>query len=88
MSVLKWKNLPEVWELAGDKLREQYQGKLEVVLIDVWENPRAGEEYGIRMIPTHIFYDASGKELFRHEGFFAKEEILEKWREFGVFLDK
>ena len=52
--------------------------------IDVWENPEAGQQYGINLIPTQIFYGADGKELFRHEGFFAKEDILGKWKEFGV----
>ncbi len=52
--------------------------------IDVWENPDAGKQYGINIIPTQIFYGADGKELFRHEGFFSKEDILGKWKEFGV----
>ena len=69
-----------------DELKTTYAGKLEVVFIDVWENKQAGEQYGIRMIPTQIFYGADGKELFRHEGFFAKEDILAKWKEFGVNL--
>ena len=42
--------------------------------------------YGIEMIPTQIFYDANGKELFRHIGFFAKDDILAKWKELGVEL--
>jgi len=69
-----------------DELKTAYAGKLEVVFIDVWENKQAGEQYGIRVIPTQIFYNAEGKELFRHEGFFAKEDILAKWQEFGVNL--
>jgi thioredoxin 1 len=69
-----------------DELKTTYAGKLEVVFIDVWENKQAGEQYGIRMIPTQIFYDAEGKELFRHEGFFAKDDILAKWIELGVTL--
>ncbi|MFA6173833.1 MAG: thioredoxin family protein [Kiritimatiellales bacterium] len=69
-----------------DELKTAYAGKLDVVFIDVWENKQAGEQYGIRMIPTQIFYDAEGKELFRHEGFFAKEDILAKWKELGVEL--
>ncbi|NLH44113.1 MAG: hypothetical protein GX448_19925 [Planctomycetes bacterium] len=69
-----------------EELKEQYAGKLDVVFVDVWENPDAGKPYGIKMIPTQIFYDAGGKELFRHEGFFAKEDILAKWKEFGVDL--
>ena len=47
-------------------------------------NADAGAKYGIRIIPTQIFYDAAGKELFRHEGFFGREDILAKWKEFGV----
>ena len=67
-----------------EDLKEECADTFEVEFIDVWENPKAGEEYGIRMIPTQIFYDAAGKELFRHEGFFGKEEILAKWKEYGV----
>jgi len=70
-----------------DKLREDYTGRLDVVFIDVWKNREEGEKYGIRTIPTQIFFDASGKELFRHEGFFSREDILAKWKEFGVVLE-
>jgi thioredoxin 1 len=57
-----------------------------VVFIDVWKNEGEGARHGIRVIPTQIFYDAKGKELFRHEGFFSKEAILAKWKELGVEL--
>jgi thioredoxin 1 len=69
-----------------EELKRQYAGRLEVVFIDVWENRNAIGQYGIRTIPTQIFYDAAGKERFRHEGFFAKEDILAKWKELGVAL--
>jgi thioredoxin 1 len=69
-----------------DELKEEYKGRLKVEFIDVWENSDAGSEYGIKLIPTQIFYSASGKELFRHEGFYSKEDILAKWKEFGVNL--
>ena len=68
-----------------EELKAEYAGALEVVFIDVWQNPAPGK-YGIQLIPTQIFYDAAGKELFRHEGFFSKEEILAKWKELGVNL--
>ena len=69
-------------------LAKQYKGQLEVQFIDVWENRGEGEKYGIKSIPTQIFYDAKGKELFRHEGFFAKEDILAKFEEYGIKLPK
>ncbi|MHC4574894.1 MAG: organomercurial lyase [Planctomycetota bacterium] len=69
-----------------EELKTEYAGILQVDFIDVWKNPDAGKEYGIKIIPTQIFFDASGKERFRHEGFFSKEDILAKWKELGVSL--
>ncbi|MBN1516433.1 thioredoxin family protein [Candidatus Sumerlaeota bacterium] len=69
-----------------DELRETYAGQLEVTFIDVWENPDEGEKYAIRGIPAQIFYNADGKELFRHYGFFSREQILAKCRELGFGL--
>lgn len=67
-----------------DELAKEYKGRLSVEFIDVWQNPGAGDKYGIQSIPTQVFYDASGKEFFRHEGFYPKEDILAKFREKGV----
>ncbi|HPD31478.1 MAG TPA: thioredoxin family protein [Phycisphaerae bacterium] len=69
-----------------ESLKKEYAGRFEVEFIDVWENPNAGNLYRIRMIPTQIFYDSSGKELFRHEGFYGREDILNKWKELGIEL--
>jgi thioredoxin 1 len=69
-----------------EELRSQYEGRLRVDVIDVRENPDAAAQYGIQLIPTQIFSDASGKELFRHEGFISKKDILAKWRELGIDL--
>jgi thioredoxin 1 len=68
-------------------LTTEYAGRLEVVFIDVWENRAAGKDYGLRLIPTQIFYDAAGRELFRHEGYWSKEAILAKFKELGISLN-
>jgi thioredoxin 1 len=70
-----------------DELKEEYQGKLTVTFIDVWKDPGTGRKYGIRAIPTQIFLDPQGNELFRHEGFYSKKDILSKWRELGFNLE-
>jgi len=67
-----------------EDLMKNYTDHFETVFIDVWENTAAGKHYGIKTIPTQIFFDAHGKELFRHEGFISKEDILKKWAELGV----
>ena len=66
------------------ELQADYASRFAVEVIDVREDRAAAERYGVRVIPTQIFYDAQGQERFRHEGFMAKEEILAKWRELGV----
>ncbi len=70
-----------------DELGQEYAGKLQVDFIDVNRNRQAIEQFGVRTIPTQVFLDASGKELFRHEGFFAKDDILAKWKELGVKIE-
>lgn len=67
-----------------DELKKTYAGQLQVDFIDVWKNEGAGEQYGIRVIPTQIFFAPDGKELFRHEGFFSREDILAQWAKLGM----
>lgn len=69
-----------------EELKKEQAGKLDVEFIDVRKDPEAGKPYKILMIPTQIFLDEKGKEVFRHEGFYGKEDILAKWKELGVEL--
>lgn len=91
--------LPRLVELGADKcipciqmapileeLKAEYAGQFQVDSIDVWKNPGAAQEHGIRTIPTQIFFDAQGNELFRHVGFFSKEDILATWKKVGIDL--
>jgi len=71
-----------------EELKKEYKGVVQVDFIDVWENPNAGQEYGIRAIPTQIFYNASGKELYRHMGFMSKKAILAKFQDLGMLPGK
>lgn len=70
------------------ELKTGYADRLAVGFIDVWANEAAGKEYGINLIPTQIFFSSDGKELFRHEGFFSKADILAKWKELGINLEQ
>jgi thioredoxin len=70
-----------------DGLREEYAGRMDVIFIDVWKDRAAGEPYNIQSIPTQIFLSPDGTELFRHTGFYAREDILAKWSELGYDLE-
>lgn len=61
-----------------EELKIEYQGKAVVIFIDVWEDPGQGKRFGVMSIPTQIFYDRHGAEIYRHVGFFAKKD-MKKW---------
>lgn len=71
-----------------DELTNEYKGKLEVEFIDVWKDQAAAEKYGVQSIPTQIFFDANGKEFYRHVGYFPKEDILKTFEKQGIQLKK
>jgi thioredoxin 1 len=94
-------NLPKLVDVGADKcipcikmapildqLREDFRGQLEVVFVDAWKKREEAARYGVQMIPTQIFYAADGKELFRHTGFYSREEILARWQELGFNFAK
>jgi len=70
-----------------DELKKEYAGRLEVESIDTLKNPDAKNQYGAPFCATQIFIDASGKELFRHVGYYSKTDILAKWRGLGIDLE-
>jgi len=76
----------KMMEPVLEELRKEYAGKMQVDFIDVAvrENLPIAEQYKVQLIPTQIFLDAKGKELWRHEGFIGKADILAKWAELGI----
>ncbi len=67
-----------------DELTEELKGQVHVIFLDTRDYGYLARRHGIRVIPVQIFYDASGKELYRHEGFIPKEDILTKLKEFEL----
>lgn len=67
-----------------EKVKEELRGKAEIEFIDVWKDPAAGAKYNIQLIPTQVFFDPDGKEVFRHVGFFSREDILAQFKKMGV----
>lgn len=67
-----------------DELKKEYEGKAAIIFIDVWKNREQGQRFGIRAIPTQIFYDKDGNEVFRHQGFMDKQSIETVLARLGV----
>lgn len=66
------------------EIAEEYAEKIQVVFYDVWKDPKPARHYRIQLIPTQVFIDQEGKEIFRHVGFYPKHEILEMLKEKGI----
>ena len=71
-----------------EDLTKTYEGKLTVEFINISENREAAAAYQVRAIPTQVFYDTHGREFYRHLGYYPKEDIVAKFKEQGIDLDK
>ncbi|MBA2880922.1 thioredoxin 1 [Desulfosalsimonas propionicica] len=67
-----------------EELKQAYEGRAKIIFIDVWKNREQAEKYGIRAIPTQIFFNEKGEEVRRHTGFMDKKTIIRNLSDMGV----
>ena len=67
-----------------EKIDKAYDGKAAIVFIDVWQHREQAKRFNLRAIPTQIFFDSDGKEVYRHVGFMAEEDIIAQLEKMGV----
>jgi len=92
----KPKILPRMWDYGSencipcktmkqilDPMMAEYKGKVDIRIVLVNEERELTQQARIQVIPTQIFYDPAGKELFRHIGVYPRDSIVGKFREFG-----
>jgi thioredoxin 1 len=66
------------------EVKQEYTGKAHVLVIDVYKFKELAGEYRVQLIPTLIFFDKGGKEVFRHMGAWDKASIVGKLKEAGA----
>ena len=66
------------------KLEKAYAGRAAIVFIDVWKNEEQVGRFGIRAIPTQVFFNENGKEIYRHIGFMSEEDIVAQLKKMGI----
>jgi thioredoxin 1 len=67
-----------------EELAITYKGKAEILIIDIGQYPDLVLKYEINLIPVQLFFDKSGQDVWRHEGFLEKDKIIEQLKELGV----
>lgn len=65
------------------ELEQKYPGAMAVEFVNVHDDPDAMARFGVKVIPSQIFYDPQGRELFRHTGVMRADAIIAKWAELG-----
>ena len=67
-------------------IEAKYSPRVKVIFYDVWtkEQSKYAQLYNIRVIPTQVFLDGSGKEIYRHQGFFPQKDLEEFLAKQGV----
>ena len=66
------------------KLEKIYAGRAAIVFIDVWKNNEQVGRFGIRAIPTQVFFNENGIEVYRHVGFMSEEDIVAQLKKMGI----
>ena len=63
---------------------KEYSQKTRALVIDIYKHQNLAREYKVQLIPTLVFFDSKGKEVFRHVGVMEKEKIVAKLKEIGM----
>ena len=66
------------------EVEKELAGEAHVLIIDVYNFGKLAREHRVQLIPTLIFFDSSGKEIFRRMGVWDKDSIVKKLKEGGA----
>ena len=66
------------------EIDKEYSAKAQILVIDVYKYQKLAQEFKVVFIPTLVFFDAKGKEVFRHVGVLEKDKIVSKLKEIGM----
>lgn len=70
----------EMEKILGS-VKGKYGNQVEVRMIMAEKDDGMFKQYKIMLIPTQVFLDASGKEVFRHVGLYPENELVQKLQE-------
>jgi thiol-disulfide isomerase/thioredoxin len=92
----KQKSLPRLWDFGSEKcipcqtmmgilnpMMQEFKDKVDIRIINVYQEQALARQYRIQVIPTQVFIDPAGKELYRHIGVFTSDSITGKFKEYG-----
>jgi thioredoxin 1 len=95
-TVARPKALPRLWDFGSETcipcktmyailtpMMKEHEGKVDIRIINVYQEQSLAGQYRIQIIPTQVFMDTAGKEVYRHVGVLPRDSILTKFRQLG-----
>ena len=67
-----------------EKLKIKYEGKAAVVFINLLDDPEQQYRFKLKALPTQIFYNTEGEEIYRHIGFMSEKDLVAQLNKMGV----
>ena len=67
-----------------ERLEKEYRGKAAIVFINLIDYPEQQYKYKLKALPTQIFFNPAGEEVYRHVGFMGEEDIVAQLNKMGV----
>ncbi|MFC1494011.1 thioredoxin family protein [Thermodesulfobacteriota bacterium] len=67
-----------------EKLEKQYKGKAAIVFINLLDDPEQQYRFRLKALPTQIFFNPEGKEVYRHTGFMSEKAIVAQLKKMGI----
>ena len=67
-----------------EELKTEYKGRANILFVHVRQEQILAARFGIQSIPVQVFFDKDGQEVFRHTGFFPKDEIEKQLISLGL----
>jgi len=74
-------------ELVILTVKDQYPGKFAVRKLYIDEDEAWFRRYKVAIVPSQVFLDTAGQEVYRHEGVFKKEDLIKKLQELKFIGD-
>jgi thioredoxin 1 len=76
-------------QVVMKSIETKYSKEVKIDFYDVWTDAGKpfGIKYAIEAIPTQVFLDETGKEYYRHVGYFPEEELVKVLQMKGVKMN-
>jgi len=68
-------------EIIIQGVRSSYPGQFTVRKLYIDEQGPLFRQYRVAIVPTQVFLDPAGREVFRHQGVFPREQLVQKLKE-------